>query len=188
LRGAGWVDGRRLPSSPSARPSCPTFAAPALTANFGADGSLYRHVARGPEEYRRRATTDDARGWGCVPSPAHDALRFGRSHGADVVRDASCSVELAREGPVFVASRIPSKHVRYAALSTAIEGGRAMRKALELVLCFLHPIAVILIWVSLFVRTELGLLAKLTWAVAVIIPLVPFLFVLTGNEMFPRGD
>jgi hypothetical protein len=63
-----------------------------------------------------------------------------------------------------------------------------MKKVLELVLCILHPIAVILIWVSLFVRKELGLLAKLTWAIAVLIPLVPFLFVLTGNEMFPRGD
>ncbi|HEV2980634.1 MAG TPA: hypothetical protein VGX51_04320 [Solirubrobacteraceae bacterium] len=63
-----------------------------------------------------------------------------------------------------------------------------MKKTVELVLCFLHPIAVIFIWVSLFVRTELGVLAKLAWAVAVIIPLVPFLFVLTGNEMFPRGD
>jgi hypothetical protein len=63
-----------------------------------------------------------------------------------------------------------------------------MRKVLELVLCLVHPIAVIFIWVSLVVRKELGLVPKLAWGIAVIIPLVPFLFVLTGNEMFPRGD
>lgn len=61
-----------------------------------------------------------------------------------------------------------------------------MKKALELVICVFHPIAVIFIWVGLFVRKELGLVAKLTWGVCAIVPLVPFIYVLTGNEMFPR--
>ena len=63
-----------------------------------------------------------------------------------------------------------------------------MRKALELVLCLFHPLAVIFIWASLYVRKELGLVAKLTWGITAIIPLVPFIYVLTGNEIFPRGD
>jgi hypothetical protein len=61
-----------------------------------------------------------------------------------------------------------------------------MRKALEIVLCFIHPIAVIFIWASLYVRKELGPVPKLTWGVTAIIPLVPFIYVLTGNEIFPR--
>ena len=61
-----------------------------------------------------------------------------------------------------------------------------MKKLLELVLCIFHPVAVILIWAGLFVRKELGLVAKLTWGITAIIPLVPFVYVLTGNELFPR--
>jgi hypothetical protein len=58
-----------------------------------------------------------------------------------------------------------------------------MKKLLELILCILHPIAVILIWINLlFGRGDLGLIARLTWAVAVIVPFVPFLYVLTGND------
>ena len=57
-----------------------------------------------------------------------------------------------------------------------------MKKLLELLLCILHPIAVVLIWVNLAGRTDLGLLAKLTWGVASIVPVVPFVYVLTGND------
>ncbi len=57
-----------------------------------------------------------------------------------------------------------------------------MKKLLELVLCVLHPIAVVLIWINLIVRRDIGLIAKLTWAVAAIVPLVPFVYVLTGND------
>ena len=31
-------------------------------------------------------------------------------------------------------------------------------------------------------RGDLGLIAKLTWAIAVIVPFVPFVYVLTGND------
>ena len=58
----------------------------------------------------------------------------------------------------------------------------AMKKILELVLCVLHPIAVILIWINLALRSDLGFIAKLTWGITAIVPLVPFVYVLTGND------
>jgi hypothetical protein len=57
-----------------------------------------------------------------------------------------------------------------------------MKKLVELVLCILHPIAVVLIWINLLIRRDLGLVAKLTWAIASIVPFVPFVYVLTGND------
>jgi hypothetical protein len=57
-----------------------------------------------------------------------------------------------------------------------------MKKIIELLLCILHPIAVVLIWINLLGRSDIGLLAKLTWAVASIVPFVPFVYVLTGND------
>lgn len=58
-----------------------------------------------------------------------------------------------------------------------------MKKLLELLLCVLHPVAVVLIWVNLLKRGDIGLLAKLTWAITSIVPLVPFIYVLTGNDI-----
>jgi hypothetical protein len=57
-----------------------------------------------------------------------------------------------------------------------------MKKILELLLCILHPVAVVLIWINLIFRSDIGLIAKLTWAIAVIVPFVPFVYVLTGND------
>ncbi len=57
-----------------------------------------------------------------------------------------------------------------------------MKKIVELLLCLLHPVAVILIWINLVGRSDIGLVAKLTWAVAAIVPFVPFVYVLTGND------
>jgi hypothetical protein len=57
-----------------------------------------------------------------------------------------------------------------------------MKKVLELVLCLLHPIAVVLIWINLVTRSDLGIVARLTWAIVAIIPFVPFVYVLTGND------
>jgi hypothetical protein len=57
-----------------------------------------------------------------------------------------------------------------------------VKKVLELLLCILHPIAVVLIWINLVTRTDLGLIAKLTWAIVSIVPFVPFVYVLTGND------
>jgi hypothetical protein len=57
-----------------------------------------------------------------------------------------------------------------------------MKKILEVLLCILHPIAVVLIWISLVFRSDLGPIARLTWGIAAIVPFVPFLYVLTGND------
>ncbi|MGH2864624.1 MAG: hypothetical protein ACRDJX_05180 [Solirubrobacteraceae bacterium] len=58
-----------------------------------------------------------------------------------------------------------------------------MKKLMELVLCVLHPIAVVLIWIRLIGRSDLGLIGRLAWAIAAIVPLVPFLYVLSGNDI-----
>jgi hypothetical protein len=57
-----------------------------------------------------------------------------------------------------------------------------VKKILELICCLLHPIAVVLIWVTIPFKSELGLGQKVMWAILCIVPLVPFVYVLTGNE------
>jgi hypothetical protein len=57
-----------------------------------------------------------------------------------------------------------------------------MKKIFELVLCIIHPVAVVLIWIDLLGRRDLSLVGKLTWGIASIVPFVPFLYVLTGND------
>ncbi|HSZ47787.1 MAG TPA: hypothetical protein VK823_20790 [Streptosporangiaceae bacterium] len=59
-----------------------------------------------------------------------------------------------------------------------------MKKIIELLLCFLHPIAVVLIWINLLGRDDIGGGAKLAWAIFSIIPLVPFIYVLTGGDLW----
>ena len=57
-----------------------------------------------------------------------------------------------------------------------------MKKLVELILCILHPVAVVLIWINLLFRRDIGFVSKLAWGVCSIVPLVPFLYVLTGND------
>jgi hypothetical protein len=57
-----------------------------------------------------------------------------------------------------------------------------MKKLLEIILCILHPVAVVLIWINLLFRSDIGILAKLTWAIVCIVPLIPCVYVLTGND------
>jgi len=59
-----------------------------------------------------------------------------------------------------------------------------LKKIIELLICILHPLAVVLIWINLAVRTDIGLGAKLAWGILSIIPLVPFVYVLTGNDLW----
>ncbi len=59
-----------------------------------------------------------------------------------------------------------------------------MKKILELLVCSLHPVAVVLMWIDLATRRNIGGGAKLAWAVFGLIPLVPFLYVLTGGELW----
>jgi hypothetical protein len=59
-----------------------------------------------------------------------------------------------------------------------------MKILIELLLCILHPVAVILMWINLLGRTDLGGFQKLAWAIFGIIPLVPFIYVLTGGDLY----
>jgi hypothetical protein len=59
-----------------------------------------------------------------------------------------------------------------------------MKKLLELVVCIFHPIAVVLMWINLLSRTDLSGTAKLVWGLFGLIPLVPFLYVLTGGDLW----
>ena len=62
-----------------------------------------------------------------------------------------------------------------------------MKKLAELLVCFLHPIAVVLVWLNVIVRPDLTRNAKIAWAVLVLIPIVPFAYVLTGGELWESG-
>ena len=56
-----------------------------------------------------------------------------------------------------------------------------MKKLFEILVCFLHPVAVILMWIDLATdRPDLRKGGKLAWAIFGLIPLVPFLYVITG--------
>jgi hypothetical protein len=55
-----------------------------------------------------------------------------------------------------------------------------MKKLLELLVCILHPLAVILMWIDLAGRSDLSGGQKLAWGLFGLIPLVPFVYVLTG--------
>jgi hypothetical protein len=59
-----------------------------------------------------------------------------------------------------------------------------MKKILELLVCFIHPLAVVLGWINLLGRSDLSGGQKLVWAIFLIVPLVPFLYVLTGGDLW----
>jgi hypothetical protein len=59
-----------------------------------------------------------------------------------------------------------------------------MKLLVELLLCILHPVAVVLMWINLATRSDLSTLSKIAWAIFGLIPLVPFLYVLTGGDLF----
>jgi hypothetical protein len=59
-----------------------------------------------------------------------------------------------------------------------------MKLLVELLLCILHPLAVVLMWVNLASRTDLSTFSKFVWALFGLIPLVPFLYVLTGGDLY----
>jgi hypothetical protein len=83
---------------------------------------------------------------------------------------ASCSASRGPHRPAGTADR------------KGTQTGAVMKKFIEIVCCILHPIAVVLIWINLLTRRDIGLIAKLTWGITAIVPLVPFVYVLTGND------
>jgi len=59
-----------------------------------------------------------------------------------------------------------------------------IKKLVEVLLCILHPVAVVLMWINLATRADLTTFSKIAWAIFGIIPLVPFIYVLTGGDLF----
>jgi hypothetical protein len=59
-----------------------------------------------------------------------------------------------------------------------------MKKLFELLVCILHPLAVILMWIDLASRSDIKGGPKVAWAIFGLIPLVPFLYVLTGGDLW----
>jgi hypothetical protein len=59
-----------------------------------------------------------------------------------------------------------------------------MKKLLEVLVCFLHPVAVVLIWIDLLTGRNISAGAKVAWAIFCLIPLVPFVYVLTGGDLW----
>jgi len=59
-----------------------------------------------------------------------------------------------------------------------------VKKLIEVLVCFLHPLAVVLIWIDLATRREMGSGAKIAWAIFAIIPIVPFIYVLTSGDLW----
>jgi hypothetical protein len=59
-----------------------------------------------------------------------------------------------------------------------------MKSLLELLVCFIHPVAVILMWINLAGRADLTTSAKLVWGLFGLIPLVPFLYVLVSGDLW----
>jgi hypothetical protein len=92
--------------------------------------------------------------------------------------------------PADASSFLPSREPvcgslrRAGDLSVTLGLGGAMKKLVELLLCILHPLAVVLMWINLLSRTDLSTVGKLAWAIFGLIPFVPFLYVLTGGDLF----
>lgn len=61
---------------------------------------------------------------------------------------------------------------------------KCVKKIIEILICFLHPVAVVLIWIDLVTRRDIGSGAKLAWGIFALIPLVPFIYVLTGGDLW----
>jgi hypothetical protein len=59
-----------------------------------------------------------------------------------------------------------------------------VKKLLEVLVCFLHPLAVVLAWINLARRSDLSGGQKVAWAVFMIVPIVPFVYVLTGGDLW----
>ena len=53
-----------------------------------------------------------------------------------------------------------------------------------LIAIILHPVAVILSWINLLGRSDMSGVRKLIWAIVVLIPIGPILYVLVGDGSF----
>jgi len=69
-------------------------------------------------------------------------------------------------------------------MKTARVDSMTVKKLLELLVCFLHPLAVVLMWIDLATRNDMAKGPKIAWAILGIIPLVPFVYVLTSGDLW----
>jgi len=60
-----------------------------------------------------------------------------------------------------------------------------VKKLFEALICIvLHPLAVVLTWLDLATRTDMASGPKIAWAILSLIPLVPFVYVLTSGDLW----
>jgi hypothetical protein len=59
-----------------------------------------------------------------------------------------------------------------------------MKKILEILVCIIHPVAVVLIWADLVRRRDIVRSTKIVWAIFVILPLIPFFYVMFSGELW----
>jgi hypothetical protein len=117
--------------------------------------------------------TTACQGWSRQSRLARGALGQATRHPGQVHRAFGQSA-LSRLRPLCPGRKLPVE----------FDLGGAMKLLVELVLCIFHPVAVVLMWINLATRTDLSTGSKLAWAIFGLIPLVPFLYVLTGGELF----
>jgi NADH:ubiquinone oxidoreductase subunit 3 (subunit A) len=59
-----------------------------------------------------------------------------------------------------------------------------VKKVFEILVCFIHPLAVVLMWIDLATRSNLATGPKIAWAIFGMIPVVPFIYVLTSGDLW----
>jgi len=59
-----------------------------------------------------------------------------------------------------------------------------VKNLFELLVCLLHPLAVVLMCIGLASRSDLRSGTKIAWALFGLIPLVPFIYVLTSGDLW----
>jgi|SRR5579862_8023939 len=111
------------------------------------------------------------------------APRITDSFSSRLLRHA-LSYPARREANGFLLARSPRGPARGCRGGCSPVDSEDVKKILELLVCFLHPVAVILVWIDLATRRNISTLAKVAWAVFALIPLVPFLYVLTGGDLW----
>ncbi len=136
--------------------------------------AAYESGERGHGDPSRWKSDEDMEWVGLRPElvveVAYDHVSGGRiRHGT-----SSCAGARTRRRPTACSSRWSTDSARGIT--------QALKKIIELLLCILHPLAVVLIWITLPFKRDLSFIGKLTWGIASIVPFVPFVYVLTGND------
>jgi hypothetical protein len=105
-------------------------------------------------------------------------------------KDADMAFGVTAAGPVTGGPAgedlVGCAHARSCPRRAHASAGRfeIMKKLIELLVCFIHPLAVVLMWIDLATRTDMTRGRKLVWAIFGLIPLVPFLYVLTSGDLW----